>query len=46
MSVLDANILMRAVSAREIRPLLAKYRSTVRFHAPLTAFQRAAEIFN
>jgi predicted nucleic acid-binding protein len=41
MLVLDANILMRAVLGRRIRPLLAKYRSTVRFHAPLTAFREA-----
>jgi hypothetical protein len=32
---------MRAVLGRRILPLLAKYRSTVRFRAPTTAFQEA-----
>jgi predicted nucleic acid-binding protein len=32
---------MRAVLGKRVRPLLAKYRSTVRFCAPTTAFREA-----
>lgn len=32
---------MRAVLGKRVRPLLAKYRSTVRFYAPTTAFREA-----
>jgi predicted nucleic acid-binding protein len=41
--ILDANILIRAVLGKRVRELLCRYGATVRFFAPVSAFEEARE---